>query len=277
MKAYKKITIIGVGLMGGSLALALKKKFSSCQIVGYCRSLSSYNKIKKLGIVDIVEKDLSEAVLCADLVVLAAPIYATAKYLKEIYPYLKKGAIVIDLGSTKFFIEKKAKKIFSNEVSFVGCHPICGKEKSGAQFSDKDLYKNSLCFITADKNKPAAKIVKGIWEKLGCRVIFVSANLHDRILAKVSHLPHAIAFSFASTVQSSYMKFAGPSFKDLTRISHSPANIWADIFLSNKNNITKAITQFIQVLEVLEKLIKKGDYNQLTKWIERISIKQRSY
>src|SRR3989338_9365744 len=140
LKRIKKIAIIGVGLMGGSLALALKKRFPAKRVYGFARSRSSFRKLQRLGFLDKVEKDLAKLVCDADLVVLGSPVEAICGYFKEISPFLKKGSIVIDLGSTKSLIHKRAKKDLPPGVSFVGCHPLAGSEKSGAEHATTSLY-----------------------------------------------------------------------------------------------------------------------------------------
>jgi len=272
---FKKIGIIGVGLMGGSLALAIKERFPQVSLWGYARKPSSYRRIKKLAFLDRVSTDLAEVVKNSELVVIATPVFTIIDYFKKISPFLKKGAVVIDLGSTKEKIEKEAKKILPADVYFVGCHPLCGSEKSGANYARRDLYKESLCIITS-KNKKPAKFIKKFWEDLGCKVKFLSPQEHDRILSLISHLPHLISFSLTEVVPEDYFRFSLPSFKDLTRISLSKAELWRDIFLSNKKNILLDIDNFINVLKKFRKLIREGKGEELREFIEEINKKHRN-
>lgn len=275
MQLVKKIAIIGVGFMGGSLSLALKKKFPSMSIWGYARSKKSYNKLKKLKILDRVERDLRKVVEEADIVVLALPVEAIISYLMRIAPFLKKGAIVFDLGSSKKLIETEATRYLSKDVSFVGCHPLCGSEKSGAEFSCKHLYQGALCLITSSPKNKGVKTVKRLWEKLGSRVLFISPDLHDKILSCVSHVPHFVSFSLTHLVPDNYLKFSPSSFKDLTRISGSPPWVWADIFLSNRNNILKDLKRFTEILRKFECILKEGDKKKIIALIEKANKKQR--
>ncbi|MBU0693953.1 MAG: prephenate dehydrogenase [Candidatus Omnitrophica bacterium] len=270
----RKVGIIGVGFMGGSLALSLKEKFPQIFVCGYARSKKSYDKLQKLNILDRVERDLKKVVEDADFVAIALPIYAIIDYFKKISPFLKKGAIVFDLGSSKESIEKNARSLPKN-VSFVGCHPLCGSEKTGAEFSRSQLYKEALCLITSSSTAPAAKIVKNLWEKLGSKVVFLPPSLHDKILSSVSHLPHIISFSLAFLIPKDYVKFSSSSLKDITRVASSPPFIWAEIFLSNKKNILSDIAGFIKVLKSFQKVIKEEDKKKIVSLIEKINIKQK--
>jgi prephenate dehydrogenase len=275
MKKIKKIAIIGVGFMGGSLAIALKKTFPRIKVSGYARSSKSYSRLKGLRITNEVSRDIKEVVSNADIIVLALPIYAIVDAFKKIKSSLKKGAIVIDLGSTKKVIEDKAKKILPKGVRFVGCHPLCGSEKSGAQYSQKGLYENALCVITSSSKNSALTTVKSLWKKLGSRTVVMSPSKHDELVSTISHLPHCISFSLVQTVSKKSMKYVGGSYKDLTRISDSPAGVWADIFLSNKKNVLGDIKKFIVEIKKCVSLIEKGNKKKLTSWIESANKKHQ--
>ena len=271
----KKIAIVGVGFMGGSLALDLKKNFPQFSIWGFARSERSFKKLKRLRILDKVEKDLAKLIDNADFIVLGLPVYTIIEYFKKISPFLKKGAIVFDLGSSKGLIDKKAKNILPKGVDFIGCHPLCGSEKSGAQHSRKGLYKGSLCIITSSPAKKSVKIIKSLWEKIGSEVIFLSSSGHDKILSSISHFPHVISFSVTDFVPKEHLRIPIASLKDLTRISNSPSSVWADIFLSNKANILKDMNRFKKVLSKFEKALKKNDRKKICSLIEQINKKQK--
>ena len=275
MNRIKKIGVLGVGLMGGSLSLALRKKFPEVSVWGYARSQKSYDKLKKLKVLNKVERDLQKVVEDADMVALALPVEVIISYFKKITPFLKKGAIVLDLGSSKGLIEKSITKCLPNGVSFVGCHPLCGSEKSGAEFSKIDLYKGAVCLVTSSAQNQATKKVKRIWEKLGSKVIFISPQRHDKFLSYLSHLPHLISFSLTKGFSKDHLKFSLQSFKDLTRISISPASVWAEIFLSNKKNVLTDLDKFIKALKKFESLIKKNDKDKIIDLIKKINSKQR--
>ncbi len=275
MKSVKKVAILGVGFMGGSLALALGDKFPDWKVWGYARSDKSYNKLKQLKVLDCVDRDCQKVVGGADLVVLALPVETIVDYLKKISPFLKKGCIVFDLGSSKKIIESGAHRYLPKGVNFVGCHPLCGSEKSGAQFSRKDLYKNSICLVTSLPKAAATKTVAGLWKKLGSKVIFINPAAHDKVLSAVSHLPHLISFSLTEATPRNCLRFASGSFKDLTRISNSPADVWGQIFISNKKNILKDLDRFIKTLKKYEALLIKGEETKIINLIKKANFKQK--
>jgi prephenate dehydrogenase len=266
MNQINKVSIIGVGLMAGSLALALKDKFSHLTIVGFARSPETFRKLSKLGFLDMVEKDLENAVTDADLVIIGAPVFATIDYLKKISRFLKPGAIVCDLSSTKELVDSAAKKILPKNVSFVGCHPLCGSEKSGPEFSRKDLYKDSVCLITKQPGSQAG-LVKGMWEEIGAKVVFIDSRKHDEILSAISHLPHLISFSLAASCNPKKALFNMRSFKDMTRVAGSPAQVWSDIFISNRKNLLKDCDKFIKLFDQLKSALKKQDKRKIEKII----------
>jgi prephenate dehydrogenase len=271
----RKVAIVGVGLMGGSLAVALKKEFPNLSIWGYARSEKSYRKLCKLNILDRVERNLANLIKDADLIVLALPVESIIDYFKKISPLLKKNAVVFDLGSSKEMIERSASKYLPKSNGFVGCHPLCGGEKSGAQFYCADLYKGAVCLVTSSRKSAATRSIKKLWEELGSKVEFISAKKHDKILSSVSHLPHIISFSLTHSVPVEYLKFCSRSFKDLTRISNSPPSVWVDIFLSNKKNILKDIDGFIKVLKKFKVVVKEGDQRKITNLIKKVNEKQQ--
>ncbi|UCG35172.1 MAG: prephenate dehydrogenase [Candidatus Omnitrophota bacterium] len=276
MKSIKKIAIIGVGFMGGSLALALKKSYPYISIWGFARSKRSLYRIKKLNVFNRIEQNLKDLVKDADLIVLALPIYAIIEMLKKISPFLKKDAIVCDLGSTKELVEKSAHKILPKGVKFVGCHPLCGGEKHGAEFSKADLYKGALCLVTSSPKRSASKTVDKIWKKLGMKTIYISPSFHDKVLSPFSHLPHFISFSLTRSTPLKYAGYSGASFKDLTRISNSPPSVWTDIFLSNKKNILKDIAQFMKMMQDFKELIRRNNRQGILRFITQVNKAQES-
>lgn len=275
MKNIKKISIIGVGFMGGSLALALRKKFPSISVWGYARSKKSRNKLRSLKLLNGVSLELKQVVQDSDMVILSLPVKGIIEYFEKINPFLKKGSIVIDLGSSKKEIEVKAKTMLSKNVDFVGCHPLCGSQKSGAEFSQVGLYKGANCFITSLSTKKSTTIVKNMWKALGSKVIFITADNHDKLVSSVSHLSHIISFALTQFIPNNYLRFAPSSLKDLTRISNSPVSVWTDIFLSNSKNILKDVKKFVKTLKEYETLLEKGDRAKISNLISKVNAKQK--
>ncbi len=271
----KKIGFFGVGLMGGSLVKALKKECPHYFISGYARSKKSYDRLIKADILDEVEIDYKKVVKNADVVVLSLPVNIIIDFLKKISPFLKKGAIVFDLGSSKKEIESAALKYLSKNVNFVPCHPLCGKERGGVEFSSDSLYQKTVCIITSPLKSKAVLTVKELWLKVGAEVFFMDSVTHDKILSKVSHLPHLISFALTKLVPADYLKYSAGSFKDLTRISNSAPQIWTDILFSNKKNILKDLNEFIEVLKEFESLIEKNEKEKVSDLIELVNAKQK--
>jgi prephenate dehydrogenase len=273
----KKVAIIGVGLMGGSLALALRKSFPDFDVWGYARSEESFKRVNQY-LPGKVERDLEKLLKDADLVFFALPVGTIIEYFQKTAGFLKPGAIVCDLASTKADIEKAAKK-FLKGVKFVGCHPLCGAEKSGIENSDPDLYKDAVCVITAPETKRGVSDVIAIWQALGMRVKFLLAVGHDELFSAVSHLPHVIAFSLINSVDlpNEQTGLLPPSFKDLTRISGSPADVWADIFFSNKKNLSKDIKKMQLVLKEFSGILKSGSKDKMKEFIIKANKRFFSY
>ncbi len=275
IKKIKTIGILGVGFMGGSLALALKEMNPSLHIRGYARSKKSYDKLSKLKILDSLTSSLKEFIRDLDIVVLALPVGEIINFFKKISLFLDKKIIICDLGSSKKLIEIAANRYLPKKVSFVGCHPLCGGEKSGAEFSCPDLYRGSFCVITSSPRKKDVQTIKLIWENLGAQVLFFSPDSHDRILSAISHLPHIISFSLTNYIPNQHSKLGLGSLRDLTRISESSASVWADIFLSNKVNILNDLDKFIKVLMQFSLLIKQNKKDQILDLITSANKKKR--
>lgn len=268
----KKTAIVGMGFMGGSLAIALKKEFPQMDVWGYARSEQSWQRVNHY-LPDRVERDLERLVKDADLIVFALPVFIIVEYFQKIAPFIKKGAIVCDLASSKVVIEKAAKKYLPKGIKFVGCHPLCGTEKSGIEYADSNLYSQAVCVITSLATRKQTQTVSEMWKTLGMKVKFINAKVHDELLSSFSHLPHAISFSLvkATSIPLEHIDLLPSSWKSLTRIAQSPANVWADIFLSNKKNILKDIKAFQAALKELSGVIKSGEKDKVEQLIKQIN------
>ena len=267
MRLFNKVAIIGTGLIGGSMALAIKKKCLAHQIIGVSRHKNTLIWGKKSRVIDKGSQDLS-IIQDADLVVLATPVNTILKLAGIILKFIRKDSIVTDVGSTKKEIVSKLSKIFPN---YVGSHPLAGSEKRGLVNASTDIFKNSLCILTPAKNTnpKALKRIKDLWNRLGARVIFLSPDTHDRILSFVSHLPHVIAFSLIDIVPDKYLKFGATGLKDTTRIALSDSRLWVDILLSNRENMLKAIEDFEHNLSRIKSAINKREERTLIKILKR--------
>lgn len=263
---FKKVVIIGVGLIGGSLGLAIKKRKLARTVIGIGRRRSSIRAAVRCGAIDIGTKDLKRGVFDADLVIIATPVCSIPKIVKVIVSNLRDGAILTDVGSTKGEIVKAIERYLSNRISFVGSHPLAGSEKRGVNFADGDLFKGSTVIMTKTKKTKAStlKALNQFWRSLGvARVVIKSPEEHDRIVAEISHLPHLVAAALINSVSDNSLKFASTGFKDATRIAASDAEMWGDICVTNKREILKSLNKFERSLLRLRSLIKKESKERL--------------
>lgn len=272
MRLFNKVAIIGTGLIGGSIALAIKKKGLARQVVGVSRHKKTLACARKSHAIDKGSQDLS-IIRDADLVVLAAPVNTILNLADKILKFVPDDCVVTDVGSTKKEIVYKLSRVFPN---YVGSHPLAGSEKRGIKNIQADMFEKSLCILTPAKNSSpkALKKVESLWNSLGARVVFLNPDKHDKILSFVSHLPHAIAFSLVDTVPDRYLKFATNGLKDSTRIALSDARLWADIFLSNRKNMLKSIESFLHSLSGLKSAINKKDEVAIIKILKKAKDKR---
>ena len=267
MIPFKKATIIGVGLIGGSLAKVLKDKNLAHEITGAGRSRGSLELALRTGVIDRMEPSWSQAVEGADLVVLASPVGAFEQIISEIGPRLKQGAILTDVGSVKGAVVTRIEAMLPPGVHYVPGHPIAGKEKHGVGEASGTLFRGAKCILTptARTDPQALEAVKTIWIAAGSQVVLMDADAHDHIFAAVSHLPHAAAFAMVTTVAGfsagteNYINFSGGGFRDFTRIAASSPEMWRDICLLNGNNIVEMIEQYQSALDSIKKAIQHQD------------------
>lgn len=264
----KNIAIIGVGLIGGSLGLALKK-IKKYKIIGAGRNLQKLKFAKKCGAVDEIYVDLGKGVKNADIIVFATPVMTYSKIAEEIKPFIKKDAVVFDVGSTKLEVTGLLTKIFGK--NFVGAHPIAGSEKTGVKYARADLFKNTICVLTpvSQTDKKAVKIVKDLMSSIGSRIIQLSPAEHDKFLALTSHLPHITAISLVQLLEpleneKPLVKFlVGNGFKDTTRISAGSPEVWIDICRTNRENLIDECGKLINNISVIKNLLQKEDWKKL--------------
>ena len=265
----KKITIIGVGLIGGSLAKAIKNNNLAEVVFGFGRNLSRLELAQKSNIIDQYSIDISEALDGASIVVIATPVGTFESILRELKPYITEGMIITDVGSTKTGIAKAAREILVEMAScFVPAHPIAGKEKSGFESSDAELFLNKKVIITPLEINTDKTInsLKKLWQDVGADVDFMSAESHDELLGMTSHLPHMLAFSLVNyliTQNPSASIYAAGGFKDFSRIASGDAVMWRDICLNNRDQIIAHIKSYQETLSALVDAIDNQDKDKL--------------
>ena len=265
----EKVCIIGVGLIGSSLAKALKNTGQAKFICAYGRDAVRLERAKKLNIIDEYSTEPEKAIIDSDIVIIATPVGSYEEILRCIKPYLKNTTLVTDVGSTKRSVIDAAEKVFGNlPNNFIPAHPIAGKEKSGFEACDGELFINKKVIITPLGNNDDESItrVQNMWEKVGSEVDFMSPESHDELLGMTSHLPHMLAFSLVNYLisqNSSASIYAAGGFKDFSRIASGDAVMWRDICLNNKDEIIVHIKGYQQSLSVLTEAIDNDDIEQL--------------
>lgn len=264
---FNTVCIIGVGLMGGSLARTIKKHSLAKIIIGTSRNRDHLQEAVQLGVIDKFETDLAKAVADADLIVLATPVGASEKVLQAIKSAIKPSAIITDLGSTKQSVADAMVKVFGNVPdNAVLAHPIAGTEQSGVAASFAELYQERRVILTpvANTNTDALQKITAFWQACGAEVINMEITHHDEVLAATSHLPHVIAYAMVNTLahmndKQEIFNYAAGGFKDFTRIASSDPTMWLDICLANKAALLKAVKLFKDDLDKLTVAIEADD------------------
>jgi prephenate dehydrogenase len=277
---FKQVVIIGVGLIGGSLGMNIRRQGLADQVVGVGRRIENLKTAVALGAIDRYVADPQEAVRGADLVILATPVDTYERHLQEWGHCLSTGAIVSDVGSVKGTLVERSEAAMPSGVHFVGAHPIAGKEKTGVAAGSDQLFRGARCILTPTKRTDPTALdrVRQVWEETGSIVLTMDPHVHDQILGAVSHLPHVAAFALINALadlrdqQVPSLDLAGHSgggLRDTTRIAASSPEMWRDIFLWNRDNVVSYIDRYTRALEELKQLIKAGDAAGIEKLLER--------
>ncbi len=274
---FKNMCIIGVGLIGGSLARAAKLAGVVGNVIGTSRNQSHLEKALDLGVIDEFDLDFKNAVKNSDLIVIATPVGAIKSVLEEIKDSIPENAVITDVGSTKGSVLEAATEVFGELPSrFIPGHPIAGNEKSGVISSFIKLFKGRRVILTPQLHSDlkAVEKIKSLWIACGAEVILTSVEHHDTILAATSHLPHALAFSLVNTLaemddKNDIFKFAAGGFDDFTRIASSNPQMWSDICIANKDALIDVLDKFTDDLANLKLAIKSQDATELKKQFSR--------
>jgi prephenate dehydrogenase len=271
VKDLRQITVIGLGLLGGSVALRAQRSLGAVRVVGFSHRASTRRKARQLLVAGRIAEDLAGSVVGSDIVIVATPIYTFEKIFAEIRTHLKTGAIVTDVGSTKVLPHRWAAKQLPRRVYYVGSHPIAGSEQRGVEFSRDDLFEQADCIVTATgrTNRKAVAAIKEFWSQMGCRVKQMRPGEHDRVFGKVSHLPHITAAALINANSVSELQYCGQGFIDTSRVASGPANIWVDILLANSANCAKGIDRLKKELDEFKKALKADDNKKLERLLVR--------
>jgi prephenate dehydrogenase len=276
---FEQLGLIGCGLMGGSFALALKKAGLVKRVVGYSKSPSTTERARLMGVIDIEAPSALLAVSGADIVLIAVPVAATEATFKAIKHLVTPNVLIMDVGSTKRDVIDAARRALREHVgTFVPAHPIAGKEVSGVEHADAELYVGRQVILTPIERTQTVQLQKAVdvWTALGCRVLKMSPEQHDAAFAAVSHLPHLIAFALMNGISGQpqgkdYLTLAGPGFRDFTRIAASDPKVWRDIFVSNREELLEQSKIFQRNLQALELIISSGNTEALEGLLEQAS------
>ena len=276
---FDQLGLIGCGLMGGSFALALKRAGLVKRVVGYSKSPASAQRALLLGVIDDHATSAQLAVSGCDIVLIAVPVAATEASFTSIQPLITPDMLVMDVGSTKCDVMDAAKRTLGEQIgSFVPAHPIAGKEVSGVDHADADLYTGKQVILTPTEltlPEPLEK-ARALWTALGCKVSQMSPQAHDAAYAAVSHLPHLLAFALMNAISGQtegkdFLALAGPGFRDFSRIAASDPQIWRDILISNRDELLKQTRLFNNSLQALELMISSGRSDALEGQIRQAS------
>jgi len=271
---FKKVCIIGCGLIGSSIARGIKKNKLATKVVSSNRSNKTNKKVIRLKIVDEASSDTIKMVKGSDLIIIASPLSSYKNIVLKIKNFLQNGAILTDVGSVKKNVISLIEKNIPKSVSWISSHPIAGTEESGPESGFSQLFKNKWCILTPSKqsgNKDI-KLLEKFWKKLGSKVDVMDAKKHDYILSITSHMPHLIAYNIVNTTlkikkkkDRNIVKYSAGGLRDFTRIAASNPIMWRDIFVQNKENTSKMIDEFIENLKDLKKAIKSKNEKKLEK------------
>lgn len=278
---WNKITLVGVGLLGGSLGLALRRRQLTNEIAGYVRREASLQDCERAGVTDFATTDLLAAVSGADLIVLCTPLAQMQPLVRQMLPALKRGAIVTDVGSVKGSVVRELESLVRKAgAHFVGSHPMAGGEKQGVLAARADLFECAVCVVTPTRNTSpgALRKVESLWKSVGARLLRTSPDDHDALVSRSSHLPHLVAATLANLVldpkhPQEQAKLCATGFRDTTRIASGSPEMWRDIALTNRKEIARTLTGFISELNKFQSALKRNDAKAIAKFFE--TAKQR--
>ncbi|MGA2800982.1 MAG: prephenate dehydrogenase/arogenate dehydrogenase family protein [Verrucomicrobiota bacterium] len=273
---FRKITIVGVGLLGGSVGLAVKRRKLAREVAGFVRRAASLKDCEKAGAVDFATTDLPAAVWNADLVILCTPLSQMRPLVEQMLPALKRGVIVTDVGSAKAGVVRELESLIAGSGGhFIGSHPIAGSEKAGVNAARADLFENAVCVVTPTKksNTAAVRKVEQFWKAVGLRVLRLTPELHDALVGRSSHLPHLVAAALAGHVLNpAHPKLqallCASGFRDATRVASGSPEMWRDIVLANRKNLRIALDDFVRELQCLQTILRRRQGRKIREFLE---------
>ena len=278
---WKKITLVGVGLLGGSLGLAVKRRRLARRVEGYVRRAASIAECKKFRAVDRATLDLQSAVEGADLIILCTPLAQMRPLVKQMLPALKRGAIVTDVGSVKTSVVRELETLVAKGGGhFIGSHPMAGAEKTGVVWARANLYEGAVCVVTPTRrtNTSALRKVEQFWKSVGGRLLRLTPEKHDALVSRSSHLPHVVAATLAAVVldpkwPKAQAALCANGFRDTTRIASGSPEMWRDIAVANRRPLRAALDGFVRELQRVQAILRRGRVVEMARLFE--TAKQR--
>jgi prephenate dehydrogenase len=270
LKRFGTAVIIGVGLIGGSIGLALRARRIASEVIGVGRNLGSLEEAVRLGAIDRGTTDLESAVAEADLVIVCTPVNRVAADVLRVALAAPGGVLITDVGSSKRQIVEAIERHARSAATFVGAHPIAGSERRGAANARADLFDNRVCIVTRTPRTPPDRTREtvALWTSLGCRVVEMSPVEHDEILAYTSHLPHAVAAALAASVPAEWLPLAAGAYRDGTRVAAADTALWAAIFRENRGPMLKALGTLQDCLDTFKYALMTDDESAIRSWWE---------
>ncbi|MBI3321110.1 MAG: prephenate dehydrogenase/arogenate dehydrogenase family protein [Candidatus Omnitrophica bacterium] len=271
MALFHRVTIVGLGLMGGSLGLAVKRRRVAREVIGLSRNASTLRLAKMRRAIDWGTMDARRAVSGSELVIIATPVSTITAQAKRLAPFMSRGSVLSDVGSTKAHIVRQLERALPSRIAFVGAHPIAGSEQQGVGAADARLFDGSLCIVTptARTDQRGVRRVVAFWSALVDGVITMPPARHDRVLAQMSHLPHLLAYCLSLAAEETALLCTPRSFLDATRVAKSDPDVWDDIFLTNRAPILAAMGRFERHWRALRTLIERPKRSALRRLLAR--------
>ena len=270
----RKLTILGPGLLGGSIGLAGRERQVAARVAVWARRAEAVDQARAMGVADEATENLERAVAEADLVVLATPIGVMRELSERMKPFLAGDCVVTDVGSVKYSVVAELTQVFAGHARFVGSHPMAGSEQAGLEAARRDLLHQAVCIVTPreDTDPAAVRVVHDFWRALGCELATLSPQAHDEIVAHISHLPHLVAAALVNLVCADgpgALRFVGPGFRDFTRIASGPPEMWTEIGLENRHEVGRALETLIGELGKVRAALENADRIELRAMLKR--------
>jgi prephenate dehydrogenase len=266
---FDQITIVGVGLIGGSVGLAAKARGLATRVVGVGRDRAKLARAAELGAVDSFTTEMAEGVAAAGLVVVCTPVDRIGADILRAAPHCRPGTIFTDGGSTKGNIIREVGGKLPRDIGYVPAHPLAGSEKNGVEYARADLFENRLTILTPISGTDAAAVdrVESFWKRLGSRVVRMAPDRHDRVLAGTSHLPHTVASAVAAITDPEWLAYSAGGWRDTTRIGGGDPTLWTAIFQANRDEVLTALGKLTGRLDEFRRLLESGDTDGLLRWL----------